>query len=129
MSWSSASQHLHTHPVTVQECIHVYIHIFKNKYLFCYKFVHKSASFEKNTNEILLQRERTLLSVFSPLLGSSFPRNPLTYQKGGFLEILFLGAGLINHFHSAFVVWEVADNRKTLDEGSMSCQSSCEAVV
>lgn len=36
-----------------------------------------------------------LLFFFSSLLGSSFPRNPLTYQKGGFLEILFLGAGLI----------------------------------
>ena len=33
----------------------------------------------------------------SSLLGSSFPRNPLTYQKGGFLEILFLGVGLISN--------------------------------
>lgn len=37
-----------------------------------------------------------LLFIFSSLLGSSFPRNPLTYQKGGFLEILFLGVGLSN---------------------------------
>lgn len=33
----------------------------------------------------------------SSLLGSSFPRNPLTNQTRGFLEILFLGAGLINN--------------------------------
>lgn len=33
-----------------------------------------------------------ILNISSSLLGSSFPRNPLTYHKGGFLEILFLGA-------------------------------------
>lgn len=60
-----------------------------------------------------LERPSLSLPLFSPLLGSSFPRNPLTYQKGGFLERLFLGAGLINHFHSAFVVWEVAGIEKT----------------
>lgn len=38
-----------------------------------------------------------LLFFSSSLLGSSFPRNPLTYQKGGFLEILFLGVGLISN--------------------------------
>lgn len=33
-------------------------------------------------------------SGFSSLPGSSFPRNPLTNQSRGFLEILFLRAGL-----------------------------------
>lgn len=49
----------------------------------------------------MMTRKRRLL--ISSLLGSSFPRNPLTYQKGGFLEILFLGAGLI-HSTSYYII-------------------------
>lgn len=38
-----------------------------------------------------------IMDISSSLLGSSFPRNPLTCHKGGFLEILFLGAWPINN--------------------------------
>lgn len=49
------------------------------------------------TNEIGNKLRTNCTFLFSSLLGSSFPRNPLTYQKGGFLEILFLGVGLISN--------------------------------
>lgn len=88
---------------------------------------------------------RASLWFFSPLLGSSFPRNPLTYQKGGFLEILFLGAGLINQFSLRIYPlglgemgsWEmvllfftmyVSLKKKTLDKGYLTCQCSCGAT-
>lgn len=45
-----------------------------------------------------MRKNSEILIFFSSLLGSSFPRNPLTYQKGGFLEILFLGVGLVNSY-------------------------------
>lgn len=48
-------------------------------------------------DHIRRRRAHWPLAFISSLLGSSFPRNPLTYQKGGFLEILFLGVGLISN--------------------------------
>ena len=49
-------------------------------------------------------RRRHWPLMFSSLLGSSFPRNPLTNRKGGFLEILFLGAGLTNNSMSVLMI-------------------------